>query len=58
MADDKSPADSQAVATETIDRTPISPKIPDRKNSLEHHLLHRPERAELVDRELAIPFAF
>ncbi|KPM34687.1 hypothetical protein AK830_g11881 [Neonectria ditissima] len=34
-----------------VDETPISPIRPDRerKNSLENHLAHRPERAELVD---------
>lgn len=36
-----------------VDETPISPVRPDRnrKNSLEQHLLHRPNRAELVERE-------
>jgi hypothetical protein len=35
-----------------IDETPISPSRPNpaRKNSLEYHLSHRPERQELVDR--------
>jgi len=35
----------------TVDETPISPSRPDaaRKNSLENHLLHRPERHELVE---------
>jgi hypothetical protein len=37
--------------TNTIDETPISPSRPDsaRKNSLEYHLSHRPERQELVE---------
>lgn len=36
-----------------VDETPISPIRPDhaRKNSLENHLMHRPNRAELVDSE-------
>lgn len=34
-----------------VDDTPISPIRPNqgRKNSLEQHLQHRPDRAELVD---------
>lgn len=37
----------------SVDETPISPILPNhvRKNSLEHHLTHRPERAELVESE-------
>ncbi|KAF7547445.1 hypothetical protein G7Z17_g7718 [Cylindrodendrum hubeiense] len=37
-----------------IDETPISPIRPNhgRKNSLENHLIHRPERAELVDKNI------
>ncbi|KAL2262246.1 hypothetical protein VTK26DRAFT_2038 [Humicola hyalothermophila] len=37
-----------------IDETPISPNRPNpaRKNSLEHHLAHRPDRQELVDRNI------
>ncbi|KAK7413587.1 hypothetical protein QQZ08_009871 [Neonectria magnoliae] len=37
-----------------VDETPISPIRPDRerKNSLENHLAHRPERAELVDKNI------
>ncbi|KAK4187818.1 hypothetical protein QBC35DRAFT_220639 [Podospora australis] len=37
-----------------VDKTPISPSRPnvERKNSLEHHLAHRPERQELVDRNI------
>jgi hypothetical protein len=40
---------SQAI----VDETPISPVRPDnaRKNSLENHLMHRPNRAELVESE-------
>ncbi|KAK3305465.1 uncharacterized protein B0T15DRAFT_197808 [Chaetomium strumarium] len=40
--------------TNTIDETPISPSRPDpaRKNSLEYHLSHRPERQELVERNI------
>jgi hypothetical protein len=38
----------------TVDETPISPSRPDptRKNSLENHLLHRPERQELVEKNI------
>ncbi|KAH7153008.1 hypothetical protein EDB81DRAFT_931407 [Dactylonectria macrodidyma] len=37
-----------------VDETSISPIIPNsgRKNSLEHHLTHRPERAELVEKNI------
>ncbi|ORY57906.1 uncharacterized protein BCR38DRAFT_448996 [Pseudomassariella vexata] len=37
-----------------VDETPISPIRPDnrRKNSLEEHLQHRPERAELVEKNI------
>jgi len=37
-----------------IDETPISLSRPNpgRKNSLEHHLSHRPERQELVDKNI------
>jgi hypothetical protein len=37
--------------TKAIDETPISPSRPNpaRKNSLEFHLSHRPDRQELVD---------
>ena len=38
-------------APEAVDETPISPSRPNpgRKNSLEYHLGHRPDRQELVD---------
>lgn len=41
----------QGDSTRAIDETPISPSRPNaaRKNSLEYHLSHRPERQELVD---------
>lgn len=41
----------QGDPTKAIDETPISPSRPNaaRKNSLEYHLSHRPERQELVD---------
>jgi hypothetical protein len=47
------PADEAAAGT-TVDKTPISPVGPDkgRKNSLENHLIHRPERAELVEKNI------
>lgn len=44
-------ASEEVPQTESIDRTPISPSRPDarRKNSLEEHLRHRPERNELIE---------
>ncbi|KAK3904592.1 hypothetical protein C8A05DRAFT_13568 [Staphylotrichum tortipilum] len=41
-------------APEAVDETPISPSRPNpgRKNSLEYHLGHRPDRQELVDRNI------
>ncbi|PNY24880.1 Uncharacterized protein TCAP_05152 [Tolypocladium capitatum] len=38
----------------TVDETPISPIRPDhaRKNSLENHLMRRPNRSELVDKNI------
>ncbi|KOS23416.1 MKL/myocardin-like protein 2 [Escovopsis weberi] len=44
-------------ATESaVDETPISPvnSNPDRKNSLSNHLAHRPDRSELIDRNILI----
>lgn len=44
-------ADSADKKPAPVDETPISPvRRPDheRKNSLENHLMHRPDRAELV----------
>ncbi|GJN70559.1 RPEL repeat protein [Purpureocillium lilacinum] len=37
-----------------VDETPISPVRPDnaRKNSLENHLMHRPNRSELVEKNI------
>ncbi|OAA34289.1 RPEL repeat protein [Metarhizium rileyi] len=37
-----------------VDETPISPIRPDaaRKNSLANHLMHRPDRAELVEKNI------
>ncbi|RCI11939.1 hypothetical protein L249_4606, partial [Ophiocordyceps polyrhachis-furcata BCC 54312] len=37
-----------------VDETPISPVRPDhaRRNSLENHLMHRPNRSELVDKNI------
>ena len=39
-----------------VDDTPISPSRPNpgRKNSLEQHLMHRPERHELVESATSI----
>lgn len=48
---DEIPTTSQIPVNEApIDETPISPSRPnaERKNSLVQHLMHRPERAELV----------
>ncbi|KAL1837859.1 hypothetical protein VTJ49DRAFT_3307 [Mycothermus thermophilus] len=38
----------------SVDETPISPSRPNpaRKNSLEFHLSHRPNRQELIDKTL------
>ncbi|KAL2114962.1 hypothetical protein VTJ04DRAFT_10625 [Mycothermus thermophilus] len=38
----------------SIDQTPISPSRlnPERRNSLEYHLSHRPDRQELVNRNI------
>jgi hypothetical protein len=43
-------ADESAPKQPTVDVSPISPVRPDnaRKNSLENHLMHRPNREELV----------
>uniref|UniRef100_A0A1Y1KHD2 RPEL repeat protein n=1 Tax=Photinus pyralis TaxID=7054 RepID=A0A1Y1KHD2_PHOPY len=40
--------------SQRVDETPISPIRPDaaRKNSLENHLMHRPNRAELVEKNI------
>ncbi|KAI0121158.1 hypothetical protein BJ170DRAFT_148143 [Xylariales sp. AK1849] len=39
---------------QTVDETPISPSRPDhgRKNSLENHLAHRPDRSELIEKNI------
>lgn len=39
----------------TVDETPISPSLPDaaNKNSLEKHLMQRPDRKELIDSRLS-----
>ncbi|KXX74279.1 MKL/myocardin-like protein 2 [Madurella mycetomatis] len=46
-------ADKESTAS-SIDETPISPSLPNtaRRNSLEYHLSHRPERQELVNRNI------
>ena len=43
--------------TPSVDETPISPSRPNagRKNSLEEHLKHRPERHELIESMSMIP---
>jgi len=47
MADEKT-------SQPAVDETPISPSRPNqgRKNSLENHLMHRPERQELVEKNI------
>lgn len=44
-------SNAEEFQAQEVDETPISPVRPDagRKNSLENHLQHRPERAELVE---------
>jgi len=51
MADTEATA-AGATIPPVVDKTPISPSRPNtaRKNSLEQHLMHRPERKELIDR--------
>ncbi|KAL1856935.1 hypothetical protein VTK73DRAFT_8198 [Phialemonium thermophilum] len=47
-------ADDDRSQERRIDETPISPSKPnpERKNSLEQHLLHRPDRSELVQKNI------
>ncbi|KAI0015706.1 RPEL repeat protein [Xylariomycetidae sp. FL0641] len=47
-------ADENIAPTSSIDESPISPVRPDmdRKNSLEQRLKQRPDRAELVDKNI------
>ncbi|KAL2684879.1 hypothetical protein Neosp_005970 [[Neocosmospora] mangrovei] len=47
-------ADTTEQQPQLIDETPISPIRPNqaRRNSLEDHLKHRPERAELVEKNI------
>ncbi|KAH6615412.1 hypothetical protein B0J18DRAFT_468711 [Chaetomium sp. MPI-SDFR-AT-0129] len=44
----------QGESNKVVDETPISPSRPntERKNSLEFHLSHRPDRQELVDKNI------
>ncbi|OAQ73421.1 RPEL repeat protein [Pochonia chlamydosporia 170] len=44
-------SESEEQKPQQVDETPISPIRPDaaRKNSLENHLMHRPNRTELVE---------
>jgi len=53
MADTEATA-AGATIPPVVDKTPISPSRPNtaRKNSLEQHLMHRPERKELIDRNI------
>ncbi|ROT39958.1 hypothetical protein SODALDRAFT_323249 [Sodiomyces alkalinus F11] len=48
-------ADESKVPQDNVDETPISPtnsNAPARRNSIEHHLLHRPAREELVQKNI------
>jgi hypothetical protein len=50
-------ADEDRTTERPIDESAIAPSQPNntqRKNSLEHHLAHRPDKSELV--ESALPF--
>jgi len=38
-----------------VDASPISPRRPEAASSLEKHLQHRPERKELIDRNILPP---
>ncbi|KAL2134315.1 hypothetical protein VTI74DRAFT_512 [Chaetomium olivicolor] len=51
MADKDENASASASA---IDTSPISPSLPNpaRRNSLEYHLSHRPDRQELVEKNI------
>lgn len=46
--------DANVVSQAPVDETPISPSRPNpaRKNSLEHHLAHRPDRQELINKNI------
>lgn len=50
-------ADTTEQQPQLVDETPISPIRPnqERRNSLEDHLKHRPDRAELVESEKPRP---
>jgi hypothetical protein len=47
-------ADESKTQQPAVDETPISPIRPDnaRRNSLENHLLHRPNREELIQKNI------
>ncbi|KAH7321392.1 hypothetical protein B0I35DRAFT_213695 [Stachybotrys elegans] len=46
-------ADTEQQQQPVVDETPISPLKPgNRKNSLENHLMHRPDRAELIEKNI------
>jgi len=48
-------ADEQKPAEKPVDQTPISPVRPynnERRNSLENHLKHRPDRSELIEKNI------
>ncbi|KAJ4222044.1 hypothetical protein NW759_006472 [Fusarium solani] len=47
-------ADTTEQQPQLVDETPISPIRPnqERRNSLEDHLKHRPDRAELIEKNI------
>ncbi|CCF37005.1 hypothetical protein CH063_08438 [Colletotrichum higginsianum] len=45
-------ADDNATSQPPVDETPISRPPGERKNSLENHLQHRPNRAELIEKNI------
>lgn len=51
--------EDNAAQTPAVDETPISVTGPNpaRKNSLVNHLLHRPDRHELIESMLSTPLA-
>jgi len=42
-------------AATPVDASPISPRLPEAASSLEKHLQRRPERKELIDRNILPP---
>jgi hypothetical protein len=55
MAEPQQPLNVDAAQNEpVVDKSSISPTGPNtaRKNSLENHLIHRPDRAELIEKNI------